>query len=115
MLVAVLVCWLVLPAFLAHVLTGLAMVGVIALHLRTRRRKVRRLFRPRATTLRRGLTWVLLATTVAMVVSGALRWAGVAPEYAQHATSSYLMLTALVAHMVLVRRALWARLRIRAA
>lgn len=115
-LVAVLACWLALPLFWAHVLTGLAMAGLIAHHLRTRRGKVRRLFgagRVRQPVLRRAAYWTFLALTAAMVASGLLRWAGVPPEYALHSWASYFLLSAVALHVLLVRRRLWTRLRTR--
>jgi hypothetical protein len=109
-------CWLLLPIGWAHLLTGVALAGLIAVHLRTRPHPVARLFRrdlrpvsARRVGRRLGY-WLLLVTAAAMTVTGLLRWAGVAPQYVWHGGISYLLLTLVVVHLWSVRRPLRTRL-----
>jgi hypothetical protein len=120
-LALLLVCWLTVAAALAHLLTGLALVGLIAAHLLTRRARVGRLFRrsrapgadpgaPRRRASSLGyLLFLLLAA--GMAVTGLLRWAGVPREHAWHATTSYALLGLTAIHLWTIRRPLRARLR----
>lgn len=117
-LVFLLVCWWTVAVALAHIITGLVLIGLIVVHLRNRRRRIARMFwrsRSRASAreyIRRFGYVALLVVTAGMAVSGILRWSGVPKEYAWHATSSYIMLTAAILHLLVVRRSLFARSRI---
>lgn len=110
-------CWLLLPLAWAHLATGLVLAGVIGVHLRTRARPVRRLFRrdtrpiSARQVVRRAGYWVFVAAAAGMTATGLLRWAGVAPQYLWHGGVSYLSLTLVVVHLWSVRRPLRARLR----
>lgn len=115
-LLATLTCWVLLPVYLAHLATGLGLIVISVHHLRTRLPRVRRVFRRRRHAGVRPLwhrivSCLLLLSTLAMAVSGLLRWAGIPPEYAHHASSGYAMLTMAVIHMLAVARPLRARLR----
>ncbi|MEU9831700.1 hypothetical protein AB0D67_09165 [Streptosporangium sp. NPDC048047] len=110
-------CWLLVPVAWAHLATGVALAGLVGVHLRTRSRRVARLRRrgsrpksARAQARRWGYR-LLLASVGAMAVTGSLRWVGAPPEHTWHGGFSYLMLTAVVAHLWSVRRPLRARLR----
>jgi hypothetical protein len=119
-------CWLTVGLALAHLLTGLALVALIVVHLLTRRARVGRLWSwrrshpPRSTRrssrrlLRQAGYLLLLALAAGMTVSGLLRWAGVPREQAWHATSSYALMSAAFLHAWMVRRRLRARVRTRA-
>ena len=119
-------CWLTVPVVLAHLLTGLALVTLIVVHLLTRRARARLVWSwrrsPPVTNSRRSprtLVWragylLLLGLAAGMTVSGLLRWAGVPREQAWHATFSYALVSAALLHAWMVRRALRARLRPRA-
>lgn len=121
LLAALLVCWLTVAAAPVHLLTGLALVGLVAAHLLTRRTRISRLFqrsRPSGITPRvprrrpRRFGSVLLLLLVAgMTVTGLARWVGVPREHAWHATLSYALLAAAAIHLWAIRRPLRARLR----
>lgn len=103
-----------LPVSWAHIAIGLAMAGLAVVHLRTRRGLVRRvLHRPRS--LRRfavqASSWLLVAATVAVIATGLLRWAGLPPERTWHGGTGWVLLSAVVVHLWLVRHRLRARLR----
>ena len=110
-------CWLLVPIAWAHLATGLALAGLIGVHLRTRPRQVARLpLRDRrpgsARQAGRRLGYgVFLAAAAAMTVTGLLRWSGVPPQYVWHGGISYLLLTLVVVHLWSIRRPLRARLR----
>lgn len=115
-LLILMICWATVAVALAHLITGLALIAMIMVHLASRRRRVGRLFRSshapvtaRKVVLRIGYLLFLVVAT-AMAVSGLLRWAGVPPLYVQHAASSYALLTLVAVHLVMVRRPLRARL-----
>ena len=101
--------WLTVPVSLAHLLTGLALIAMIGMHLLTRRRVPMRYGR-----VRRRLTYAafLLAAT-AMATTGLLRWAGIPPEHLWHGGISYLVLGLASVHIWSVRRRLRARIRSR--
>jgi hypothetical protein len=101
--------WLTVPVFWAHLLTGLALIAVIGMHLLTRRRVPLG-----GGQARRRLTYAafLLAAT-AMATTGLLRWAGIPPEYVWHGGISYLVMGLASVHVWSVRRRLRARLRSR--
>jgi hypothetical protein len=92
--------WLTVPLFWAHVVTGLALIAVIGVHLLTRRRM----------PLRLAYATFLIAAT-AMAATGLLRWAGVPHDYVWHGGISYLVLGLVSVHMWSVRRRLRARIR----
>src|SRR3954451_12048490 len=110
-LVALLACWMTVPAPWAHLACGLGLVGLVGLHLRTRWSRVRALVvpvaRPGGTAAGRAVHVVLVVVAVAAALTGALRWAGLRPELVWHGGTSYLV----VAHVVVVRRRLRSRLR----
>lgn len=105
-----------MSVWLTHVVTGVALAGVILAHLLAHRAGVARRFRlprrapRRAPGMRAGYA-LFLALAVAMTASGVARWVGVPPQRALHATTSYGLLLAAVVHLWVVRRALRARLR----
>lgn len=115
-LAAVVLCWLTISVAWAHLATGLALVGLIGLHLRPRWRRVQRLFRRsgRSRSYRRADRrlgyWSFLAAAAGMTVTGLLRWAGVPPQRAWHGGASYLLLGLVVVHLWSIRRPLRARL-----
>lgn len=110
-------CWLLLSIAWTHLVTGVALAGLIGVHLRTRSSRVALLVRgdPRpgsARRTRRRLGYGLfLATAAAMTVTGLLHWADVPPQYLWHGGISYLLLTLVLVHLWSVRRPLLARLR----
>jgi hypothetical protein len=113
-LVALVGCWLLVSVAWAHVAAGLALAGLIAGHLLTRRGLTARLLRrPRSVRQFGGAasTWALLAAAAAVLGTGLLRWAGVPPEATGHGGLGYVLLTAAVVHLWRVRRALRVRLR----
>jgi hypothetical protein len=101
--------WLTVSASWAHVLTGLALIAVIGIHLLTRRRVPMRCGRTR----RRFTYGAFLVAATAMAATGLLRWAGIPPEYLWHGGISYLVLGVASVHVWSVRRRLRARLRSR--
>jgi hypothetical protein len=106
-LAVLLLTWVTIAVFWAHLIAGLALIGVIGMHLRTRRglplRRVR---------MRRRVAYVLfLVAATTMAVTGVLRWAGVPAQYLWHGGVSYLVLGLVVVHLWSVRRALRARIR----
>lgn len=105
-LAGLVLCWLTIPVFWAHLATGLALIVLIGVHLRTRRRRVL----SGRTRHRFGYGLLLLAAT-AMSATGLLRWAGVPPQQVWHGGISYLLLGLVVVHLWVVRRALRARTR----
>jgi hypothetical protein len=108
-LVVLVLSWLTVAAFWAHLATGLALIAMVAMHLSTRRRlPVRRV------RMRRRLAYaVFFVAATAVAVTGLLRWAGVPHEYVWHGGLSYLLLGLAVVHLWSVRRALRARFRTR--
>jgi phosphatidylglycerophosphate synthase len=108
-LVLLIVAWVTVPVFWAHVITGLALIAVIGIHLLTRRR-----LPLRAGRVRRRVAYAsfLLAATT-MAATGVMRWAGIPPQYAWHGGISYLALGLALVHVWSVRRVLRARIRTR--
>lgn len=111
------ICWLLVPVVWAHLTTGLALIGLIGVHLWTRRRRLGRFFRRNRPALsarrvaRRFGYGLFLAAAAAMTVTGLLRWVGVAPQYVWHGGVSYFLLSMVVVHLWSIRRPLRARLR----
>jgi hypothetical protein len=106
-LAVLLLTWVTVAVFWAHLIAGLALIGVIGMHLCTRRRLPLRRVR-----MRRRLAYVLfLVAATTMAVTGLLRWAGVPAQYVWHGGVSYLVLGLVVVHLWSVRRALRARIR----
>jgi hypothetical protein len=96
--------WLTVPVSWAHLVTGLALIAVIGVHLFTRPRLPLRVRRRLAYA-----TFLIAAT--AMAATGVLRWAGVPHDYVWHGGISYLVLGLASVHMWSVRRRLRARIR----
>jgi len=93
----------------AHLITGLALIAMVGMHLATRRRSPLR----RARAGRRLAYALFLVAAAAMAVTGLLRLAGVQPHHVWHGGISYLVLGLVVVHVWSVRRALRARIRAR--
>lgn len=99
--------WLTVSAFWAHLITGLLLIALIGVHLLTRQRPPLRFGRAR----RRVAYAVFLAAAAAMTATGLLRWVGVPPQYLWHGGISYVVLGLASVHMWSVRRRLRARIR----
>jgi quinol-cytochrome oxidoreductase complex cytochrome b subunit len=106
-LVALVLAWLTVAVFWAHLATGLLLIALITLHLYTRRRLPLRGARPR----RRLAYGLFIVAAMAMAATGLLRWAEMPHEYAWHGGISYLVLGLVAVHLWSVRRALLARIR----
>ncbi|MBZ4016098.1 hypothetical protein [Streptomyces purpurogeneiscleroticus] len=117
-LVMLVACFMLVPLYWAHIVTGVALIVLTAIHLWTRRGKVARLLRgDRRTALRRwrrrsGYMLFFLAALL-MTVTGGMRWAGMPPDDTGHAAVSTMLIVAAVPHLWVSRRALRARLRVR--
>lgn len=114
--VLVVVSWLLVGIAWAHTLAGLALIGMIVVHLATRRVALGRLARPprgrRVRAVARRLGYGLfLVIAAAMVVTGLLRWVGVPSQDARHGIFSYSLLGVVAVHVWIVRRPLRARFR----
>ncbi len=106
-LVVLVLAWVTVPVFWAHLAIGLALIAIVGMHLSTRRR-----LPMRGVRIRRRLAYaVFLVAATAMAVTGLLRWAGVPREYVWHGGISYLVLGLAGVHLWSVRRALRARFR----
>ena len=99
--------WLTVPVFWAHVATGLALIALIGVHLLTRPCLPLGVGRVR---LRLAYATFLIAAA-AMAATGLLRWAGVPHDYLWHGGISYLVLGLASVHVWSVRRRLRARIR----
>ncbi len=105
-------CWVLIPVGWAHLVTGIAMAGLVVVHLRTRRGLARRLLhRPRSVrrVAAQATSWLVVAAAAAVTVTGLLRWAGLPPEYTWHGGTGWALTGAVTVHLWLVRRPLWAR------
>ncbi|MCI2424105.1 hypothetical protein MOQ72_42585 [Saccharopolyspora sp. K220] len=91
----------------AHVTAGFVLIGLVGVHLCTRRRQLVRSRRARHVAF----YGALFAAASAMAVTGLLRWAGVPAQYVWHGGISYLVLGLVTVHLWLVRSVLWARIR----
>jgi hypothetical protein len=107
-LVFLLLAWVTVPVFWAHVATGLTLIGLIGIHLLTRHRPP---LRAGAAPRRLAYAAFLLAAT-AMAANGLMRWIGIPPQYAWHGGTSYLALGLVSVHLWSVRRVLRARTRV---
>jgi hypothetical protein len=105
-LVLLVLAWATVAVFWAHVVTGLLLVAVIGIHLRTRPHLP---LRPLRTTRDAGYAVFLVAAT-AMVGTGLLRWLGVPAQHVWHGGISYLVLGLVLAHLWSVRRVLRTRI-----
>jgi hypothetical protein len=99
--------WLTVSVFWAHLITGLVLIALIGIHLLTRRRLPLCVGRAR----QRVAYGVFLATAAAMAATGVLRWVGIPPQYTWHGGISYLALGLAMVHLWSVRRRLLARIR----
>jgi hypothetical protein len=85
-LVLLMLAWVTVPVFWAHLLTGLALIVMIGIYLLTRRHLPLRVGRP----LRRLAYASFLLAATAMAATGFMRWTGIPPQYAWHGGTSYL-------------------------
>jgi hypothetical protein len=108
-LVVLMLAWVTVPVFWAHLVTGLMLIVLIGIHLLTRPRPPLRTGRAR----RRVAYASFLVAATAMAATGLLRWAGVPPQYVWHGGISYLVLGLALVHVWAVRRVLRARIRSR--
>jgi hypothetical protein len=106
-LVLLMLSWATVPVFWAHVATGLTLIGLVGIHLLTRRRPP---LRTGAVSRRLAYVAFLLVAT-AMAATGLMRWAGMPPEYTWHGGISYLAIGLAAVHLWSVRRVLRTRLR----
>lgn len=106
-LVVLVLAWVTVPVFWAHLATGLMLIAIVAIHLCTRRR----LPLHGVPVWRRLAYGAFLVAATAVAATGLLRWAGVPPQYVWHGGISYLLLGLVAVHLWSVRRALRARLR----
>lgn len=106
-LILLVLAWVTVPVFWAHLATGLALIAIVGMHLYTRRRLPLRGVRAR----RRFAYAAFLIATTATAATGLLRWAGMPHQYVWHGGISYLLLGLVVVHLWSVRRALRARFR----
>jgi hypothetical protein len=101
------VAWLTVPVSWAQLVTGLALIAVIGVHLFTRPRSPLR-----AGRVRRRLAYAtFLIAATAMAMTGLLRWVGIPPQYLWQGGISYLVLALASVHMWSVRRRLCAWIR----
>jgi hypothetical protein len=98
--------WLTVPVAWGHLVTGLALIAAIGVHLLTRPRSPVRAGRVRH---RFAYATFLIAAT-AMAATGVLRWAGVPHDHLWHGGISYLVLGLASVHVWSVRRRLRARI-----
>jgi hypothetical protein len=105
-LVLLVLAWATVAVFWAHVVTGLLLIAVIGIHLRTRPHLPLRPLRTR----REAAYAVFLVAATAMAVTGLLRWLGVPAQHVWHGGISYLVLGLVIAHLWSVRHALRARI-----
>ena len=104
---AMVLAWLTVAVFWAHLAAGLLPVAFIAVHLQTRRRMPWR-----GGSSRRRLAYgVFLVAAMGMAASGLLRWVGVPPQYVWHGGISYAVLGLAVVHVWSVRHRFRARFR----
>jgi hypothetical protein len=112
---ALVVSWLLVPLVWAHVATGLGLVGLVVVHLRTRPRpatRMRRRPRPgrRIRVADRAMPWALVTAVAAVTGTGLLRLVGASPEATWHGGTGYVLLAAVALHLWMVRRRLRVRL-----
>lgn len=113
MLAALVVSWSLVPVVWAHVATGLGLVGLVVVHLRTRpwpATRVRRRPRPGRRAADRAMSWALVPAVAAVTGTGLLRLVGASPEETWHGGTGYVLLAAVALHLWSVRRRLRVRL-----
>jgi hypothetical protein len=108
-LVLLMLSWMTVPVFWAHVATGLTLVGLIGIHLSTRRRSPLRT----GAVLRRLAYVAFLVVATAMAATGLMRLGGLPPQHTWHGGISYLAMGLAAVHLWSVRHALRARIRLR--
>ncbi len=110
---ALVVSWTLVPVVWAHVATGLGLVGLVVVHLRTRpwpATRVRQRPRPGRRAADRALSWVPVTAVAAVTGTGLLRLVGASPEETWHGGTGYVLLAAVALHLSMVRRRLRVRL-----
>jgi hypothetical protein len=110
--VLLLATWLSIGFAVAHLLIGIALAAMVAVHVAVRRRLIVNLLR-RASRRpwRTAHDTLLLLMAAAMTITGLLLWAGAEPAHQWHTWTSYLLLTLALPHVWSRRRQLRARLR----
>jgi hypothetical protein len=112
-LAALVVSWSLVPVVWAHVATGLGLVGLVVVHLRTRRWPATRMRRRPRSSRRaadRAMSWALVTAVAAVTGTGLLRLVGASPEETWHGGTGYVLLAAVALHLWSVRRRLRVRL-----
>jgi hypothetical protein len=112
-LVALVGSWLFVPVAWAHVGTGLGLVALVTVHLRTRHTSIRQLLRRPWSWRRLGIATAAglpVAAASATAITGAARWLDLPPERIWHGGTGYLLIAAVAVHLCVVRRRLWRRL-----
>jgi len=112
-LAALVVSWSSVPVVWAHVATGLGLVGLVVVHLRTRpwpATRMRRRPRPGRRAADRAMSWALVTAVAAVTGTGLLRLVGASPEETWHGGTGYVLLAAVALHLWSVRRRLRVRL-----
>jgi hypothetical protein len=112
-LAALVMSWMLVPVAWAHVATGLGLVGLVVVHLRTRPWPATRM-RRRARAGRRApdwaMSWAPVTAMAAVSGTGLLRLVGASSEETWHGGTGYVLLAAAALHLWLVRRRLRVRL-----
>jgi hypothetical protein len=110
---ALVVSWSSVPVVWAHVATGLGLVGLVVVHLRTRpwpATRMRQRPRPGRRAADRALSWAPVTAVAAVTGTGLLRLVGASPEETWHGGTGYVLLAAVALHLWSVRRRLRVRL-----
>lgn len=113
MLSALVMSWSLVPVVWAHVATGLGLVGLVVVHLRTRpwpATRMRRRPRPGRRAADRAMSWAPVTAVAAVTGTGLLRLVGASPQETWHGGTGYVLLAAVALHLWLVRRRLRVRL-----
>ena len=106
-LVVLVLAWVTVAVFWAHLATGMALIAIVGMHLYTRRRLPLHGGRAR----RRVAYALFLVAAAAVAVTGLMRLAGLPPRYVWHGGIGYLLLGLVAVHLWSVRRTLRARFR----
>ena len=110
--VLLLATWLSIGFAGAHLLIGIALAAMVAVHIAVRRGLIARLVRRAGRRpWRVAHDTLLLLLAAAMTITGLLLWAGVEAAHHWHTWTSYLLLTLAVPHVWSRRRQLRTRLR----